>query len=108
SPISPPDLDVGAGRGRRAPPPRAANYSFVAPDNGVLAWTLHFLAHDGRLTLDQQAGHLLAGPRHEVVEQTERRFWRHEVSSTFHGRDIFGPVAAELSLGRPLSDLGQS
>ena len=37
---------------------------------------------------------------------TERRFWRPRVSDTFHGRDIFAPVAAHLSLGVDANDLG--
>ena len=37
---------------------------------------------------------------------TERRFWRPRVSDTFHGRDIFAPVAAHLSLGIDPADLG--
>jgi S-adenosylmethionine hydrolase len=36
----------------------------------------------------------------------EPRFWRHPVSSTFHGRDILAPVAAQLSLGVPADQLG--
>ena len=37
---------------------------------------------------------------------TEKRFWRDQVSATFHGRDIFGPVAGHLSLGVPPEQLG--
>jgi S-adenosylmethionine hydrolase len=53
----------------------------LVPDNGC--WTL---LHEGR-------------PPVRVIRLTERRFWRHAVSDTFHGRDIFAPVAANLSLG---------
>jgi S-adenosylmethionine hydrolase len=60
----------------------------LVPDNGC--WT--FL-HEGR-------------PPVRVLQLTERRFWRHTVSSTFHGRDIFAPVAANLSLGLDPRKLG--
>jgi S-adenosylmethionine hydrolase len=34
------------------------------------------------------------------------RFWRPTVSATFHGRDLFGPVAAHLARGVPLAEVG--
>jgi S-adenosylmethionine hydrolase len=46
------------------------------------------------------------GPPARVVRVTDRRYWRTEVSSTFHGRDIFAPVAGHLSLGLDPSLLG--
>jgi S-adenosyl-L-methionine hydrolase (adenosine-forming) len=38
---------------------------------------------------------------------TERRFWLPRISNVFHGRDIFAPVAAYLSAGVPLQQLGE-
>jgi S-adenosylmethionine hydrolase len=101
-------VDPGVGTSRRAVAVEAATWRLVGPDNGVLAWALRFLAREGRVTIESTAGglRLLAGV--QAVELTERRFWRPRVSRTFHGRDLFGPVAAELSLGRPLADLGTS
>jgi len=43
----------------------------------------------------------------EAVVITKPQFWRSTVSPTFHGRDIFAPVAARLSLGFPLTDFGE-
>ena len=43
----------------------------------------------------------------EVVKLTNPRFWRASVSPTFHGRDIFAPVAAALSLGFPPIEFGE-
>src|SRR4030042_1110576 len=43
----------------------------------------------------------------EIVAITDPRFWRHPVSSTFHGRDIFAPVAAGLALGISLYEFGE-
>ncbi|MFC1940433.1 S-adenosyl-l-methionine hydroxide adenosyltransferase family protein [Chloroflexota bacterium] len=39
---------------------------------------------------------------------TRPRFWRSPVSPTFHGRDIFAPVTAQLSLGLPPTDFGEA
>ena len=39
---------------------------------------------------------------------TKPQFWRSPVSPTFHGRDIFAPVAAHLSLGIPPIDFGEA
>jgi S-adenosylmethionine hydrolase len=99
-------VDPGVGTARRAVAVEAADWRLVGPDNGVLTWALRFLAREGRVAVEPQGGQLalLAGAR--AVELTERRFWRPRVSRTFHGRDLFGPVAAELGLGRPLAEFG--
>jgi hypothetical protein len=39
---------------------------------------------------------------------TNRNLWRDAVSDTFHGRDIFAPVAAHLSLGTPPEEVGET
>ena len=44
----------------------------------------------------------------EAVSITKQEYWRHPVSSTFHGRDIFAPVAAHLSLDIPISEFGEN
>ncbi len=44
----------------------------------------------------------------ESIELNERKFWRNDLSSTFHGRDLFGPVAGHLANGVPLDQLGRS
>ena len=81
-------VDPGVGTARRAIAVRSAGYSFVAPDNGVLFWALR-------------------GAAHEAVALARAEYFRPEVSRTFHGRDIFAPVAAHLASGVPLSDLGE-
>ncbi len=83
-------VDPGVGTQRRAIILRTKSADFVAPDNGVLSYVI------------QQS---LAKP--EAVAITKPQFWRSTVSSTFHGRDIFAPVAARLSLGFPLTDFGE-
>jgi len=74
-------VDPGVGSVRRAIAVRAAGHYFVAPDNGILSGPLWNEAAEVR-ALDL---HSLGLP---------------EPSRTFHGRDVFAPVAAELASGR--------
>jgi len=84
-------VDPGVGSQRRAIILKTQNALFVAPDNGVLSYIIS------------------ASPEEpQAVDLTNPKFWRHPVSSTFHGRDIFAPVAAHLSLGIPLEEFGQA
>jgi S-adenosyl-L-methionine hydrolase (adenosine-forming) len=83
-------VDPGVGSPRRAIAARTVRaHVFVGPDNGVL-----FPAIDR-----------LGGVAH-AVELTDTRFWRAAPSGTFHGRDIFGPVAGHLAGGVSLEQLG--
>jgi S-adenosylmethionine hydrolase len=82
-------VDPGVGTRRRAIILRTKAGSFVTPDNGVLSY------------VTQQSS------AWEAVAITKPQLWRPTVSSTFHGRDIFAPVAAQLSLGLPLTDFGE-
>ena len=82
-------VDPGVGSDRRALAVAAGGQYFLAPDNGLL--TL--------LTANV--------PPDEVIALNEPRFFRSDVSSTFHGRDIFAPVAGHLASGRvKLAELG--
>jgi S-adenosylmethionine hydrolase len=72
------------------------------------------------LALETESGALLVGPDNGLLvsaaeslggisgacELTEEHFHLHPVSNTFHGRDVFAPVAAHLAAGVGLSDLG--
>jgi S-adenosylmethionine hydrolase len=114
-PYFPPDaihvvvVDPAVGSGRRALALRAAGATFVGPDNGVLSAAL---PDDVRMAaVDSPYGRLSAPvdlpSSYRAVSLTNERFFRTPVSSTFHGRDIFGPVAAHLSLGVMLEELGE-
>ncbi|MBC8160391.1 MAG: SAM-dependent chlorinase/fluorinase [Roseiflexaceae bacterium] len=87
-------VDPDVGSKRRAIVLQTPEATFVAPDNGVLTYVW-------RDALQRWGAAQLAA--HEL---TERRFWLPEVSSTFHGRDIFSPVAAHLAAGTPITALG--
>lgn len=80
-------VDPGVGTVRRTLVVATPTGVFVGPDNGVLG-RLGVMNGSGGLAGDCRAYHL-----------TEPAFWRHPVSHTFHGRDVFSPVAAHLSLG---------
>jgi len=83
-------VDPGVGSARRAIAIRSSRGDhFVGPDNGLLMPAVERL-----------------GGTELAVELTEPHYWRPNPSSTFHGRDIFGPVAAHLANGVSLDQLG--
>ncbi len=96
-------VDPGVGTGRRAIILRTPKADFVAPDNGVLSYVIRQSS-----VKPVDINQLELGPGLESVAITNSQFWRSPVSATFHGRDIFAPVAAHLSLGLPLADFGES
>jgi S-adenosylmethionine hydrolase len=97
-------VDPGVGGPRRAIIVETANAIFVAPDNGVLSYVFQASTRKriSRATL------MKLPPELQAFEITNPKYWHHPVSSTFHGRDIFAPVAAHISLGKPLNELGQA
>ncbi len=78
-------VDPGVGTDRRAVASRCGDYIFVGPDNGIL-WPS---AKEG-----------------EWYQLINTKYFLKNISHTFHGRDIFAPVAAHLALGVPLEQLG--
>jgi len=82
-------VDPGVGTARAALACIFSGHYFVAPDNGLL---------------DFCAEHAAA---YSAVNLSRSEYWRPVVSATFHGRDIFAPVAAHLTRGTPLSELGE-
>jgi S-adenosylmethionine hydrolase len=81
-------VDPGVGTPRRALAAQTSAHRFVAPDNGLLTLVL--------------ADH----PDARVHAITNGGLFRFQVSSTFHGRDIFGPVAGHLARGAPIEEVG--
>lgn len=81
-------IDPGVGTSRQPICLRIHDQYFVGPDNGIFS-----------LLYDEF--------EYEAFKLSKREFWREEVSRTFHGRDIFAPVAAHISRGVPLKDLGE-
>jgi S-adenosylmethionine hydrolase len=81
-------VDPGVGTDRACVLARIGRQCYLAPDNGLLT----------RLARRT--------PPSKIVRLTEPDYWLHPVSATFHGRDIFAPVAARLSLGLEPDHLG--
>lgn len=80
-------VDPGVGTDRLALATRARGQYFIGPDNGVLEWAL-------------------SDPAAVVHSLTEERYFRKPVSRTFHGRDVFAPVAAHLANGVQMEAFG--
>ena len=74
-------VDPGVGSSRRAVVVESKEHVFVGPDNGVFGYVYERV-------------HAL-----RVFHVTNEKYFRPQVSATFHGRDIFAPVAGALSLG---------
>src|SRR5437588_6164514 len=81
-------VDPGVGSDRRAIAIECAGQFFVGPDNGLFSWICE---REG----NWRAHHL-----------TNVKFFRHPISKTFHGRDVFAPVAAALSNGSKPDEFG--
>ncbi len=102
-------VDPGVGSERRAIILRTPIACFVAPDNGVLSYVIQQslskpVEKRGQFSIK---GGVRPGAELEAVAITNPKFWRSPVNATFHGRDIFAPVAAALSLGFPPIDFGE-
>lgn len=97
-------VDPGVGTERQAIILRTPQADFVAPDNGVLSYVIQQFPVKPRKANRHQ---VKLAPELEAVAITKAQFWRSPVSPTFHGRDIFAPVAAQLSLGYPPIDFGE-
>lgn len=82
-------VDPGVGSERQAIAVRTEHGIFVAPNNGVLSLVLQ------------------ATPPLEMVTLTNPTYQLNQISNTFHGRDIFAPVAAHLAMGVPLANMGE-
>lgn len=103
-------VDPGVGSRRKAIILKSNMALFVAPDNGLLSYIIdeHGRLHGKaarQLSSTAELRHLPHGL--EAVALTNQEYWLHPVSSTFHGRDIFAPVAAHLSLGVEANKFGE-
>jgi S-adenosylmethionine hydrolase len=85
-------VDPGVGSPRRPILIQTPDRFFVGPDNGIFSYVCDQQLH---LEIPTQIFHL-----------TNRQYFRHPVSATFNGRDVFAPVAAALSKGVEPDELG--
>jgi S-adenosylmethionine hydrolase len=98
-------VDPGVGTERPAIALQTPNGTFIGPGNGVLSPALPPHARS-RAANQPTPVHLPSDIQGAAL--TNPRYHLHPVSDTFHGRDIFAPAAAHLSLGVTLSDLGEA
>lgn len=82
-------VDPGVGSPRRPIAIQCENGTLIGPDNGLLFPAAHRLGFIA------------------CYEITNPEFMHDNVSNTFHGRDIFAPVAAHLSKGKKVADVGE-
>jgi len=83
-------VDPGVGTARRGVAVAAGDSVFIGPDNGLLSWAVR-----------------AAGGAVRAFSLTNRALWLDSVSATFHGRDIFMPVAAHLAADTDLAAAGE-
>jgi S-adenosylmethionine hydrolase len=81
-------VDPGVGSSRMGIVIDCADQFFVGPDNGLFGWIC-----------DREKSF-------RAFELSNEQFFRHPVSQTFHGRDIFAPVAAALANGVAVEEFG--
>jgi len=82
-------VDPGVGSSRRPILMEFDGSYFIGPDNGVLS-----------VPLERKQPS-------QIIHLSNPTFQLETISKTFHGRDVFAPVAAHLSLGVPVSDFGE-
>ena len=85
-------VDPGVGTARRPMAAKIGSQYYVGPDNGTITLLLEHAEKEGWKT--------------RFVHLDKMEYWLPKVSYVFHGRDIFAPVAAHLSMGVPLPSLG--
>ncbi len=102
-------VDPDVGSERRGIILKVPSAVFVAPDNGLLTYVIDQLALNAEEVPDFGGSAIMVRLKRgiEAVSITDPRFWRTPVSPTFHGRDIFAPVAAGLSLGLSPYEFGE-
>ncbi len=81
-------VDPGVGTARKALAVSSGGHFFVAPDNGLLTYVF---SHEGGFVA------------HEI---TADHYFHKPLSATFHGRDVFAPIAAWITRDVPLGKLG--
>ena len=82
-------VDPGVGSLRRLLLVETDAYLFVGPDNGIF-WPV-----------------ITSPGSRKTIEITRKEYFLPHITHTFHGRDIFAPVAAHLSLGVPPAEMGR-
>jgi S-adenosylmethionine hydrolase len=85
-------VDPGVGSSRRAILIKTRDRFLLGPDNGIFSYVCEREENQGVTP--------------EIFHLTNTNYFRHPVSATFNGRDVFAPIAAALSLGSKPGELG--
>ena len=107
-------VDPGVGSDRAGLAVQVPGGILVGPDNGLFSDVLEQALGDSRgnalgaraVARPPAGARAPVPPSCSAVVLSNPSYWRDRVSATFHGRDIFAPVAAHLARGASLSDLG--
>lgn len=83
-------VDPGVGSNRRAIAIQCPDFFLIGPDNGVFTLAIKRFGYKKAVVLENP------------------KFFRASISKTFHGRDVFAPVAAHLSKGAKIEMLGRA
>jgi S-adenosylmethionine hydrolase len=86
-------VDPGVGTTRRPIAAQIGDQYYVGPDNGIFTPLMELAETKGQEI--------------KVIHLDNPKYWLPEVTNTFHGRDIFSPVAAHLAAGVPLEKMGK-
>tara|TARA_B100001123_G_scaffold164429_1_gene189365 strand:- start:6674 stop:7534 length:861 start_codon:yes stop_codon:yes gene_type:complete len=102
-------VDPGVGSSRNSLVIDMGSQFFVGPDNGLASYLYH--AAEKVSIIQSSDDNIGFGSRRtpegwQVYTLNKPEYWNHPVSPTFHGRDVFGPVAAHISLGVHPSSMG--
>ena len=109
-------VDPGVGTARRALLVVTPSGRFLVPDNGLITLVLEGLSELDSTTkapIPDEAGFLdpFTAPLpsdYSAYVLARRELWRKPVSETFHGRDIFAPIAAHVARGARPESLGEA
>ena len=99
-------VDPGVGTARRPIAVCSPSATYVCPDNGLLSYVL---ARDGASAATGAPFASTIVPLPEGwrgYHVTQSRYWRDPLSNTFHGRDLFAPVAGHLAVGESAESMG--
>ena len=102
-------VDPGVGTNRRAIVLETPGAVFVAPDNGLLSEVIKRNLPTGKnieQPQDGSPGVVDLPDSLKAYELTEGSYRLEPVSSTFHGRDVFAPAAAHISMGVAPAEMG--
>jgi len=85
-------IDPSVGTSRKAIIVKTEEYFFISPDNGLLTYVLEYLGNDNI----------------KIIEISNQNYILSNKSNTFHGRDVFAPISAHLSLNNNIEIFGNS